>query len=338
MQAWAVYGMGLAGPGLQLFRHVAGQGVEHLPVDETLSPGVYRIVSGLTGTALQVSEHDHTKVVSWQSLEKKESQQWYLERSGSGYKFRNQEHKGLYLSVASTDTHALVTASKFPSTWVFLKIGNRHGIKLADSDKLVDLHFGREANGTEVHIWPGDGSKKQTWNLVRIDDEFMDKADRIVMLEKELIQLKDEMAGKNELIAHHENTIRQLREDLKARESSNLQARVSQQQTEIASLQSKVDRLEYILSQVDIWSANGYTKQTWELFCVCDIDEHIKDHEETAQANQKSPVTQKDQRLKDPGQLLEGLRKEIAEMRTEIIKMGRDQASVKVLSDRDKRI
>ena len=69
MQAYSVYAMRLAEPGLQLFRYAAGKGVEHLSIDEMVEPGTYNIVSGLTGTVLQVSEHDRTKVVSWQ-LEK----------------------------------------------------------------------------------------------------------------------------------------------------------------------------------------------------------------------------------------------------------------------------
>ncbi|EUC66590.1 ricin-type beta-trefoil lectin domain protein [Rhizoctonia solani AG-3 Rhs1AP] len=263
MQALAVYAMQLAEPGLQLFR----QGVEHLPIDETVEPGTYHIVSGLTGTVLQVSEHDRTKVVSWQ-IEKqveKIEQQWYLQRSGGGYTFKNRKVNDLYLSVASTDTHALVTASKCPSTWVLLKIGDRYGIKLAEGDKLIDLHFGRRTNGTEVHIWPSDGSAKQTWKLVRIGDgvgespqekksckaqDFTDKNGHVERLEKEVSQLKDEVAKKDQKIAQHENTIHQLRVDLEARESNHLKSKVSQQQTEIASLQAKIDRLEYLVSQL----------------------------------------------------------------------------------------
>ncbi|KAH7343631.1 ricin B lectin domain-containing protein [Rhizoctonia solani] len=170
MQAYAVYAMQLAEPGLQLFRAAMGQGVGHLPVDETVEPGTYHIANGLTGTVLQVSGHDLTKIVSWK-LEKdveKLEQQWCLQRSGTGYRFKNRKYNDLYLSVASTDTHAFVTASKCPSTWVLLKIGDHYGIKLAEHDKMIDLHFGRRANGTEIHIWPSDGSTKQTWNLVRI--------------------------------------------------------------------------------------------------------------------------------------------------------------------------
>ncbi|KAJ1308812.1 hypothetical protein OPQ81_004500 [Rhizoctonia solani] len=256
MQAFSVYAMQLAGPGFQMFR----SGVGHLPVDSTVEPGTYHIANGLTGTVLQVSEHDHAKVVSWQLVtgEEKLEQQWYLERSGGGYVFKNRKHNDLYLSVASTDTHALVTASKYPSTWNFVKIGERYGIKLGEHDKLLDLHFGRQANGTEIHIWPSDGSSKQTWELVRISKPHQEKGapphkeqedNRAEILEKELEQLKGDMAKRDRQIAEHEDTIRQLRADLEAGVSKDLQAKLSKQQTEIASLQAKIDRLEYIMSQ-----------------------------------------------------------------------------------------
>ncbi|CUA69339.1 hypothetical protein RSOLAG22IIIB_03858 [Rhizoctonia solani] len=237
MQAYAVYAMRLAEPGLQLFRYAAGQGVEHLQVDKTVEPGTYHICRGN----------------SKKNGEKPE-QQWYLQRSGSGYMFRNRKHSDLYLSVTSTDTHALVTASTRPSTWVLLKIGSCHGIKLAEDDKVIDLHFGRTANGTEVHIWPSNESKKQTWRLIRVGDGVgesrspQEKIPSLESLKKEVLQLKDEIKKKDQQIAGLEGTICQLKADLATKKSS--QAKLSQQQTEIASLQAKVDRLEYLVSQL----------------------------------------------------------------------------------------
>ncbi|KAL5636743.1 hypothetical protein ACGC1H_000648 [Rhizoctonia solani] len=284
--------MRLAEPGLQLFRYAAGQGVEHLPIDEAVKPGTYHIVSGLTGTVLQVSEHDRTKVVSWQ-LEKyveKIEQQWYLQRSGSGYTFKNRKFNDLYLSVASTDTHALVTASKCLSTWVLLKIGDHYGIKLAEGDKLIDLHFGRKTNGTEVHIWPSDGSAKQTWNLTHIGDgvgespqeknshkaqEFTAKDDRIEKLEREVSELKDEVARKDQRIAQDKETIRLLRAELEARESNDFKAKMSQQQTEIASLQAKIDRLEYLVSHLRGGVGRSPMESRWALPCSSKLNAEI---------------------------------------------------------------
>ncbi|KDN51175.1 hypothetical protein RSAG8_00804, partial [Rhizoctonia solani AG-8 WAC10335] len=278
MQAYSVYAMRLVDPGFQMFRRAAGHGVENSSVAKNVEPGTYRIVSGLTRTVLQVSEHDDKKIVSWKLVEERESQQWYLQRSGGGYRFKNQKH-GSYLSVAGTDTHAAVTASKFPSTWILLKTGDHYGIQLADHDQLIDLHLGREADGTEINIWPPDGKPNKTWDLVRINDDsgephqgkcaqldqdLMNEKERTDKLEKMLINEKDradrlektltrvqyEVIEKDQQIIQLEDTIRRLREDLGARESSDLQAKLSQQQTEIASLQTKIDRLEYLVSQL----------------------------------------------------------------------------------------
>lgn len=43
-----------------------GQANSNLQPELQLEPGTYRIVSGLTGTAIVVSEHDHSKVVAWE--------------------------------------------------------------------------------------------------------------------------------------------------------------------------------------------------------------------------------------------------------------------------------
>jgi hypothetical protein len=39
-----------------------------------MQSGTYRIVSTLTGTAIQVSDHDHNKIVSWERHDRKNQQ------------------------------------------------------------------------------------------------------------------------------------------------------------------------------------------------------------------------------------------------------------------------
>ena len=45
-----------------------GQEISHerYPPDQDLTPGTYRIFNALTGTAVQVSDHDPTKVIAWE--------------------------------------------------------------------------------------------------------------------------------------------------------------------------------------------------------------------------------------------------------------------------------
>ncbi|EUC66591.1 ricin-type beta-trefoil lectin domain protein, putative [Rhizoctonia solani AG-3 Rhs1AP] len=261
------YAMRVVDPGFQIFRRAMGYGAERSPIDATVEPGMYRIVNKLTGTALQVSEHDHNKIVSWQHVEERKSQWWHLQRSGSGYRFKNRQHNELYISVASTDSNAIVTASRYPSTWVFLKIGDHYGIKLAEVDEMIDIPFGRKTDGIEIRLWPTDGhwGEKQTWDLVRISDdsdephcgkcaqlvqELGSEKEQVGKLKETLARVQLEVIEKNHQISQQQDNVRQLREDLEARESGRLQAKLFQQETEIASLQAKIDRLEYLVSQM----------------------------------------------------------------------------------------
>lgn len=43
-----------------------GQNSSHFPVDQALQPGTYRIISGVAGTAIEVSNYDYNKIVAWQ--------------------------------------------------------------------------------------------------------------------------------------------------------------------------------------------------------------------------------------------------------------------------------
>ncbi|KAF8607889.1 hypothetical protein BDV93DRAFT_282557 [Ceratobasidium sp. AG-I] len=87
-----------------------------------LQPGRYRIISELTGTVMQVSEHDYNKVVTWESYEE-ENQQWFVQKSGDGYKFKNCRH-GNYLAAPNSDQGTRIYASRFPIAWMLLKLGD----------------------------------------------------------------------------------------------------------------------------------------------------------------------------------------------------------------------
>ncbi|KAH7343627.1 ricin B lectin domain-containing protein [Rhizoctonia solani] len=127
-----------------------GQEISHsqYPPDQDLEPGTYRIFNALAGTAIQISDHDPTKVVAWEQ-HSGENQQWFLQRSGDGYQLQNRRH-GAYLAVCNTDNHALVYASRYPTTWVFLKSSGNYIVQFADRNRVLDLHNGLGHNGNEV--------------------------------------------------------------------------------------------------------------------------------------------------------------------------------------------
>ncbi|CAE6492350.1 unnamed protein product [Rhizoctonia solani] len=281
-----------------------GQDISHsqYPPDETLQPGTYRISNAVTGTAVQVSDDDSTKIVTWQQHDR-ENQQWFLQRSGHGYRLRNRRHNA-YLAVSNTDNHALVYASRYPTTWLFLKFNGNYIVQLADMNRVLDLHWGSGHNGNEIHIWNLDGGNMphRIWRVERIGDDFGEETtdsrqeqsvgnstakneptnkglpetqeeiisnSELSQLRGELSKAKQELSDLHSLLYQRDETIRQLQQDLKAKEEalkharktdeestqlrhqhSILESKFQQQQTETASLQAKMDRVEYLMTQM----------------------------------------------------------------------------------------
>ncbi|CAE7154556.1 unnamed protein product [Rhizoctonia solani] len=141
------------------------------PLDWDLNLGIYRIFNALTGTAIQVSDYDSAKLVTWEPHNGK-NQQWLLQRAGDGYQLQNRRYS-TYLAISSTENNALVYASRYPATWVFLKSNGNYLIQFADSNRVLDLYNGLGHNGNEIHIWNLDGNNMghRTWRLERLGDE-----------------------------------------------------------------------------------------------------------------------------------------------------------------------
>ncbi|EUC66594.1 ricin-type beta-trefoil lectin domain protein [Rhizoctonia solani AG-3 Rhs1AP] len=277
--------------------------------DKGLEPGTYRVFNVHTKTAIQVSDHDPTKIVTW-ARHNGENQQWFLQRSGLGYQLRNRQHD-VYMAVASTDKHGLVYASRYPTTWLFLKAKGNHIIQLADKNRVLDLHYCSADNGTEIHIWQIGEEPHKIWGLERLGDnsgeeipvailavrkgefdaqmelvnkELVKRQEKIANKDREVSQLQDELSSAKEklselhsLLYQRDETIQQLQKDLKSKEEalshaykvneesvrlrnqhSLLESKFLQQQTETTSLQSKMDRVEYLMSQM-MSKPNGNT-------------------------------------------------------------------------------
>ncbi|CAE6473426.1 unnamed protein product [Rhizoctonia solani] len=281
-----------------------GQDISHsqYPPDENLQPGLYRISNAVTGTAIQISDDDSTKIVTWEQ-HNRENQQWFLQRSGHGYQLQNRRHS-TYLAVSNTDNHALVYASRYPTTWLFLKFNGNYIVQRADMNRVLDLHWGSGHNGNEIHIWNLDGGNMphRIWRVERIGDAFEEVAtntrqeqsvgdssakaeptskgfaetqeeipdlSELSQLRSELSQAKQELLDLHSLLYQRDETIRQLQQDLKSKEKalslarktneestqlrhqhSLLESKFQQQQTETAGLQAKMDRVEYLMSQM----------------------------------------------------------------------------------------
>ncbi|QRV97895.1 DNA double-strand break repair Rad50 ATPase [Ceratobasidium sp. AG-Ba] len=61
--------------------------------------GTYRIISVASGTCIKA--HNDWEAVCWKREDENKEQQWYVQRSGEGYRIQNCLH-GTYLSVCET--------------------------------------------------------------------------------------------------------------------------------------------------------------------------------------------------------------------------------------------
>ncbi|QRV87427.1 ricin-type beta-trefoil lectin domain protein [Ceratobasidium sp. AG-Ba] len=208
-----------------------------------LQPGTYRIISKLTGTNIQVSDHDHNKIVAWEKHDRR-NQQWFVQASGAGYKFKNCQH-GNYLCVASTDAHSLVYASRFPITWVLLKKDDGYLVQFPDNNRVLDLHFGWGNNGNEIHIWPaaGDNANK-IWKFERISDESGE--DLPAVFQHQADELSRELQAETKISAQKDEQIASLKRELeqKSREFDLMAERMDQKDRELAEKDTTIHQLQ----------------------------------------------------------------------------------------------
>ncbi|CAE6406272.1 unnamed protein product [Rhizoctonia solani] len=180
----------------------------HAP-DEYLKPGTYRVFNPTAGTAIQLSYHDPTGVVTWEKHEGEIQQRvkWFLQRSGHGYRLQNRRYGG-YLAVCNTDNGGLVYASRYPTTWLFLKYNNDYIVQTADKNRVLDLDGCSSRNGNIIHIFNLDGNNMahRIWGLERLSDDFGDNElaeiqEGVSTKNRELSRLREELANaKQEII------------------------------------------------------------------------------------------------------------------------------------------
>ncbi|GAB1519904.1 hypothetical protein RhiTH_002975 [Rhizoctonia solani] len=210
-----------------------GQDISHsqYPPDETLQPGTYRISNAVTGTAVQVSDDDSTKIVTWQQHDR-ENQQIHIWNLDGG----NMPHR----------------------IWRVERIGDDFGEETTDSRQEQSV-----GNSTAKNEPTNKG-------LPETQEEIISNSE-LSQLRGELSKAKQELSDLHSLLYQRDETIRQLQQDLKAKEEalkharktdeestqlrhqhSILESKFQQQQTETASLQAKMDRVEYLMTQIHI--------------------------------------------------------------------------------------
>ncbi|CAE6466801.1 unnamed protein product [Rhizoctonia solani] len=158
------------------------------------------------------------------------NQQWYIQRSGQGYKFKNVKHS-VYLSPHSAQpkhgTTIWGSPSHGPVDWTLMRTHEGFLIQYGEEESAIDLHYGLDKTGNPMSLWavrPQDSAKR--WKFERISDDVGGEIaetveDRIAVLSDQVrkkdveIATKDaEIVTKDRLLAQKEKEVQELREAL----------------------------------------------------------------------------------------------------------------------------
>ncbi|KDN36993.1 hypothetical protein RSAG8_10446, partial [Rhizoctonia solani AG-8 WAC10335] len=142
-----------------------------------MKPGTYRIINLKGGTAITVN---HLGTVGWR-VEDSKNQQWFVQSSGEGYRFKNVAAGGYLAVVAHEDSGGTVYCGGYPTTWALVpNLEHRgysiYGIVVGDTDHTLDLtDWGNAADGTK--IYSGSRTKHtgstqhMAWKFQHINDD-----------------------------------------------------------------------------------------------------------------------------------------------------------------------
>ncbi|CAE6346903.1 unnamed protein product [Rhizoctonia solani] len=143
-----------------------------------MKPGTYRIVNLKSNTAII---ENHLGTVGWRKLEGSKNQQWFVQISGEGYRFKNVESGG-YLAVSITgDWGNRVYCGGYPTTWTLApnpeyKGLGIYGIMVGDTDLILDLlDWGNKSDGTSIHassrVLHTGSTQHMAWKFEHLSDE-----------------------------------------------------------------------------------------------------------------------------------------------------------------------
>ncbi|QRW23359.1 ricin-type beta-trefoil lectin domain protein [Rhizoctonia solani] len=212
------------------------------PPDEDLKPGTYRIFNPTAGTAIQMSYHDPAGIVAWgkhggENQQGAQRIKWFLQRSGHGYQLQNRRY-GTYLAVCDTNNGGLVYASRYPTTWLFLKYDNNYLIQIADKNRILNLYGCSRQNGTLIHIYNLDGTNMthRIWGLERLgdgfgNDELVEIRDKVTNQNREMTQLREELTSAKQEIMELRGLLIQRYRDIRQQETAK----------DMASFPSEID-------------------------------------------------------------------------------------------------
>ncbi|CUA70056.1 hypothetical protein RSOLAG22IIIB_00401 [Rhizoctonia solani] len=175
-------------------------------------PGTYYIRSvAVPKNLIEVYDRNPERAFCAPQAEKpKPSQQWYIQRSGKGYKIKNVKH-GVYLALHSPQhpfASVIGTSSIHgPVDWSLMRTHDGFSILYGEEDLSIDLHCGLANWANPLHLWdtaPQDPSKR--WKFERISDDVGGEIaetveDRIAVLNDQLRKKDIEIATRDAKLA-----------------------------------------------------------------------------------------------------------------------------------------
>lgn len=234
---------------------------------------------------MAIPENNVWDVVCWERNNNK-NQQWFAQRSGEGYRFKNCQF-GHYLAISETRVCAPVYAGWYPTSWQLIQNkedSNMYILRSGDVNLVIDLDdYGAKHNGNHLHTYAQEHWVPQKrWRLERLSDDTGEEEGR---LRKEVAGKKQELVEKDKLVADltkklatKDQELVRIRKDLSERSAlleqtqgalcqalksqamepdirhSQMGDELAQQQKETANLREKMERFERLFSQMNMES------------------------------------------------------------------------------------
>ncbi|KAG8727420.1 hypothetical protein FRC11_013249, partial [Ceratobasidium sp. 423] len=184
-------------------------------------PGTYYIRSVVAPkNVIETLDYNRERAAcSPQATEHTSHQQWYIQRSGRGYKIKNVKH-GVYLAPHSAQpkyaTIVGTSPSHGPADWNFMRTHDGFAIQYGDEDLLISLYYGLDNPGNPAavsHLHIMDAPLALTLLTHELRDDVGGEVaetveDRIAALTDELWKKEKEIAEKDRLLARKEQELR----------------------------------------------------------------------------------------------------------------------------------
>ncbi|CEL59699.1 hypothetical protein RSOLAG1IB_03632 [Rhizoctonia solani AG-1 IB] len=221
-------------------------------------PGTYFIQNvAAPKNVIEVPTYNEERAVcSPRIVEPAPNQQWYIQRSGRGYKIKNVKYS-VYLSSYSAKpknaTPIGTSPSHGPTDWYILRTHDGFMIEYGETEMAVDLHYGYDAPGNPMHLWSTlPQNTAQRWKFERVSDDVGGELEETV--EDRITALCDQLREKDVIIATRDAEITMKDRLLAQKERELWDALQSRRevpprviQGQLAEMRLKIDDMRYLV-------------------------------------------------------------------------------------------